>query len=610
MSEWSIQNPIDYSPNGDDIDHLTQKVKNEESVIYTLINRLRRLDASAGMEVSDSTAYSMHVDTSNGIIYIRNEDNTAWIKIGQMKENLGINANEIGAIINGGNIGKFYLGLDEAKPTTGTSTYDVYFAYDTNKMYVWRDAAWHTFLSLNFKDMLNYADYVVSINDVATSGANKVLRLDKETGKGNIDITGSAAKILGKPIDVDALHDSDVLMYNAASQSFVNKKKDVFTEADVSYNGEPDKLVKMGTDGIANISISGNAGKVAGKKIDATGLKDGDVLSYNAYDDKFVNVKKDYISKDDITTTGESDKIVRVAADGKIHADIDGSAAKIANMKISTTGIQDGDILVYRSSSGEFVVESKSSVGSAKSLIIRNNGVLLSEYNGSETVDVDLGLIVQRMNDTTTNHVERLIGNLYLALVAANIYPDGYDGMIVETFENGAVEIDQTTTNVTSVVSGDDSIDIDDASGIIIGSHYQLTDGESMEDVQVKSLNVSGNIKRIILYENVKNQYNNGRTKLYRSSVAIYGGRAYGGGNVRTDDWDVNQTFSGSDTQVEIDSSIDYTNGSAFTLNGATLDENGHIVIGGPAIGIALVSTGGRVGTWARVDSEGDAYNG
>lgn len=203
------------------------------------------------------------------------------------------------------------------------------------------------------------------------------------------------------------------------------------------------------------------------------------------------------------------------------------------------------------------------------------------------------------------NHLERLVGNAYLALEMANIDPDGYDSMIVETFNDNAPEIDQFVATVTSVVSGDDSVDVDDSSGLIIGAHYQLTDGEHLEEVQVKSINVSGKIKRVVLMGNVKNQYTDGRAKLYRSSVAIYNGRAYGGGNRRVDEWTADTSWSGTNTKQDVSTELDYTDTSAFTISGAVL-ENGKLVLGDTPVGIALVKTGGGSGTWARVDEEGD----
>lgn len=203
------------------------------------------------------------------------------------------------------------------------------------------------------------------------------------------------------------------------------------------------------------------------------------------------------------------------------------------------------------------------------------------------------------------NHLERLVGNAYLALEMANIDPDGYDSMIVETFNDSASEIDQFVATVTSVVSGDDSVDVDDSSGLIIGAHYQLADGEHQEEVQIKSINVSGKIKRVVLYGNVKNQYTDGRAKLYRSSVAIYNGRAYGGGNRRVDEWTSDTSWSGTNTQQDVSTKLDYTDTSSFAISGAVL-ENGKLVLGDKPVGIALVKTGGGSGTWARVDEEGD----
>lgn len=206
--------------------------------------------------------------------------------------------------------------------------------------------------------------------------------------------------------------------------------------------------------------------------------------------------------------------------------------------------------------------------------------------------------------DYRINHLERLVGNLYQDIQAAGIDPDGYDNALFETFSDGADEIDQTVVTVKSVVSGDDSIDVEDSSNLIIGAHYQLTDGEKTEEVQVKSINVSGSIKRVVLYENVKNQYTEGRTKLYRSSIAIYNGRAYGGGNTSTQDINGTDTFSGSNTKKSITSTLNLSSADGLSLDGAEVSD-GKVIIGGRVIGVALMSDDG--GTWKQVDEEGDA---
>lgn len=202
------------------------------------------------------------------------------------------------------------------------------------------------------------------------------------------------------------------------------------------------------------------------------------------------------------------------------------------------------------------------------------------------------------------NHLERLVGNLYQDIQAAGIDPDGYDNALFETFDKGADEIDQTVVTVKSVVSGDDSIDVEDSSNLIIGAHYQLTDGEKTEEVQVKSINVSGSIKRVVLYKNVKNQYTEGRVKLYRSSIAIYNGRAYGGGNTSTQEINGTDTFSGSDTKKSTTSTLNLSSADGLSLDGAEVSD-GKVIIGGRVIGVALMSDDG--GTWKQVDEEGDA---
>ena len=227
------------------------------------------------------------------------------------------------------------------------------------------------------------------------------------------------------------------------------------------------------------------------------------------------------------------------------------------------------------------------------------------EYNTiiEELKRLDVSAIAHRVD-----HLERLVGNAYLAFEMANIDPDGYDGMIIETFDGRAEEIDSTVTQVVSIVSGDDSIDVADSDNLIIGAHYQLTDGEKLEEVQIKSINVSGNIKRVVLESNVKNQYNVERAKLYRSSMAINNGRAYGGGNTSTQDFAINESFAGQDTVQELSTTIDYSDTGAFELQGAHI-ENGQIVMGSASVGIALVKAGGTAnGTnWAQVNQEYDA---
>lgn len=202
-----------------------------------------------------------------------------------------------------------------------------------------------------------------------------------------------------------------------------------------------------------------------------------------------------------------------------------------------------------------------------------------------------------------TDHLERVVGDLALALDANMMYPDA-DALVVENFDNPD-QVDMMEAQVISVVSGDDSIDLVDSTGIVIGAYYMLTDGENQEMIKTKSLHVAGGTHRVILEAPVVNQYVSGRAKIYRSSVAIYDGKAWGGGNIKTDMWTPGETWKGSTTAQPVSGAVTYASQSDFTVTGAVF-ENGKMILGSESVGIALVATGGGAGTWQQVNAGGD----
>ena len=605
MADWKVTSPIDYSPNGDDVDRFAQKSIATFEEIFEHLNDLRRHGAKAGLDESNTSPYEIRIDTTTDTIYMRDAANKKWYRLGSVAEFFGLTAKDIGAVENGGGMERLFLGNDADKPTDA-KTHDFYFAVDTRKLYVYEGSDWHILLSREFSDMLNYEDYIVPKSEVSVKGAGKILRLDPETGKGDIDITGSADHMLGKEINVTALHDKDVLMWNEEKQAFTAEPKDVFTEDSATHTGEAGKLAYVNSDGKIHADLAGNADKIAGKPIVTDSLAAGDVLAYNAEDETFVNVPKDFVGADDVTEDGAAGKVVRVAQDGTIHADLTGDASHIGKVKVDATNWQDGDILAYHVATGTLQNEARTGVGEAKALILRNNEKVLADYNGTKTVTVNLSTELRQTADTVTNHLERLVGTLYSAVMAAGITPDGYDAMVVENFDDDAPEIDRTVARVTSVVSGDDSVDVEDSSGLIIGAYYQLTDGDVQEEVQVKAINISDNINRVILMSPVKNQYHSKRAKFYRSTVAIQNGFAYGGGN--TKNYIVTNkaiSFQGKDTKVELTKSINFTDPSAFTIKGAHI-KDGQLVMGGAIIGVALNEMGKPQTGFKQINADGD----
>ena len=220
--------------------------------------------------------------------------------------------------------------------------------------------------------------------------------------------------------------------------------------------------------------------------------------------------------------------------------------------------------------------------------------------------------IIQRLNSLDISKFLRQISQLErqnmlnaLSMKASGLEVDE-NNIIVEVFQNGVpTTIDQTNAEIVSVIRGDDSVDITDVKNLIKGGVYIITDGETSEEVQIKeNLGTIENGYRILFVNDVANNYKNGKARLYRSSMKISEGKAYGGGINRTQTWNAGIDFSGTSGESEIIAATDFSNGLGFELEGATVDSKGHIVLGEDSIGIALTKNG-----WSRVDAEGDDLN-
>ena len=656
MANWEMDsaNVIDYSPNGDDIDRFSLKVKNNFEHIFTLLQLLHSNGATAGLN-NDATSYEIRVDSSTDAMYIRNYDNTDWVFLGEVKENFGIKPETIGAVENGGGTGKLFTGTESAMadiPADSLETHDFYFAYDTTRLFTWTGTDWVIFLSRQFGDMLNYEKYCVAKAEVAYNGANKILRLDEETGKGNIDITGSPNRIWDKEIDLQDLQNNHVLTFNAEKNKWVNLPKDELFRKDLTYAGEAGKIVVVGEDGTIHANLTGSASKIDGITVDADGIEDKQILAYDFVHKAFVPVKKDlfdessvttegmagklvrvhadgtihaditgstsqiagldvdisnrnvgYVlsisstgtlkfikvfNEDDVTTTGETGKLVRVADDGTIKGKIAGSATELSGVKIDTTNmkdgyvpvynvesdtfifkpkdevakttstetgeigkniivsedgtahinitgsasavdgvdveisdLQDGDVLVYHVSTGTLRNEPKNTVGTGKSLILKDGAKVLGDYNGANTTVVDVAEVIENSNIKYVN--------IHLTMDIAGLNPGGYDNVATEIFKGTEKNIDNTQVNVTSAIVGDDSIDVATIEGLIVGGNYELTDGANLENVRIKDIRIVGDTKRVILYNDIVNSFNMANTILRRSNATV--GEGFVGGD-------------------------------------------------------------------------------
>ena len=220
MAKWEQEsgNVIDYSPNGDDIDLFSQKTKRNFEHIFALLAILHSNGSTMGLTEDDTVAGEIRANLTDGCLYVRSADNKQWFLLGELAENFGLKPETIGAVANGGGLKTLYAGTEAAMNLLKQSdlqTNDAYLATDTFRLYIWTGSSWQIFLSKNFGEILNYEKYCVAKSEVDYSGADKILRLDAETGKANVDITGSPAKIFDKEIDFQELRDGHSIVYNA-----------------------------------------------------------------------------------------------------------------------------------------------------------------------------------------------------------------------------------------------------------------------------------------------------------------------------------------------------------------------------------------------------------
>ena len=166
------------------------------------------------------------------------------------------------------------------------------------------------------------------------------------------------------------------------------------------------------------------------------------------------------------------------------------------------------------------------------------------------------------------DQIGREQANMALALEAQNIYPD-YNALLAEDFKNPDL-VDQFSCAITSIVAGDDSIDVETLRGIVPGAWYTISDGVYQETCQVRSAVKNGSTYRLIMQSAIVNTYVSGQTYLYRSTAEIQtsAGQAEGAGDRRTALWQpTTPAFTGSAANAPISTTLQTTaaNASSFT---------------------------------------------
>lgn len=182
--------------------------------------------------------------------------------------------------------------------------------------------------------------------------------------------------------------------------------------------------------------------------------------------------------------------------------------------------------------------------------------------------------------DARISRLEDAVAQSMLKLELVDKYP-GFSHYIAEDFNN-TNQIDQFTGTVTSIVAGDDSIDITPIDGMIPGSLYVITDGVNAEQVRVKSINVEKGIQRIILSDPVANTYLMDNVMIYRTSATVGEQSAIGSGARLRKTWSPDITWSGTGTLSSgaVSFAPTMSNTAFYTLTGnMSIDSAGYAIL-------------------------------
>ena len=517
--KWEPKFPVDYSSNGDDIDRFAQKTKAEFELIYHLLNALRQ-NFPLKNAPNDTLPFQWYVNVSSGKMYMRNSKDDAWNVLGNVDEDyFGITAKNIGAVANDGTVGRFSAGdVKDIPDKKVATTNDMYFALDENKLYVFTGTSWRVLFSLNFADLADYESYCILRDEVATSGKGKILKLDEQTGKANVDISGSADKIAGYTVEVNNLSNGQVLSFDNATSKWKNHPKDELTSADVSTTGASNKIVKTDNYGYAHVSITGSASIVGGVKVntanvadkkvmayssankdfeiadtiaaDITGsaqklngvsldanLTDGQFLKYKASTKTLMSDSNEYLHEGDVSSDGTIGKIVRIDGAGLIHANLQGSASLIGGIEIDTANIKNGQVLCYDSTAKKFKPATKD---------------YISEENISETGEI--GKLIRLGADKTIHaSVEQIDGVTFDLSNIADTQLLAYD-----TKKKSVVPVDKDT-NATSIQGINvDVSDLKDGQVLIYDAKNRKLVPAAKDFVTENDISTTGEVGKIV----------------------------------------------------------------------------------------------------------------
>lgn len=220
MAKLTEKNVLDYRSGGDTIDDFAQKYMKEIKRLYDILNDLREHKESELPE-----AYAVKVEGDK--LYIRNGANSTWLELCAVAPFGGLKTATVGMLASG---------TESARPAAG-GAYDIYFALDTKRLFIWTGGAWQLLYSLNAGDLAGAEDLVRKSADViAPSGVDVVTAGGKlvrtnEVGVLPVNISGTANKVGGQAFTFTQLADGQIPVYRESLGRFVNENKEAIGSA-------------------------------------------------------------------------------------------------------------------------------------------------------------------------------------------------------------------------------------------------------------------------------------------------------------------------------------------------------------------------------------------
>ena len=174
-------------------------------------------------------------------------------------------------------------------------------------------------------------DAISNVDIVSVPTPNKVLKLN-ENGELPANITGNAATatnvewsgVQSKPNTLEGYGITDAYTSEHIDNTFVNVE-------DVSSNPEAGKLLKLDEEGKLPADITGNAATATNVEWSGVQSKPNTLEGYGITDAISVNdANNNFVSINEVVNNAVPNKILKLNADGKLPADITGSAGSVA----------------------------------------------------------------------------------------------------------------------------------------------------------------------------------------------------------------------------------------------------------------------------------------